>query len=125
MGRSTIVLLILPVVLVQACSRSQSSELPIIDIHNHAQSPSAWGPPPVMACAGEVTFPAPEPGALPSPDRTGRPQNGYNLESAGECDSAAMIQGGMTDEEVMQRTFEMMERYNIVTGVFTGSMDRP
>ena len=75
-----------------------------------------------MACAGEVTFPAPEPGALPSPDRTGRPQNGYNLESAGECDSEFMIQGEMTAEEVMQRTFELMERYNIVTGVFTGSM---
>ena len=122
MRRPTSVLLILPVVLVQACARSQSSQLPIIDIHNHAQSPSAWGPPPVMACAGEVTFPAPEPGALPSPDRTGRPQNGYNLESAGECDSEFMIQGEMTAEEVMQRTFELMERYNIVTGVFTGSM---
>ena len=122
MRRPANVLLILPVFLVQACARSQSSELPIIDVHNHAQSPSAWGPPPVMACAGEVTFPAPEPGALPSPDRTGRPQNGYNLESAEECDSEFMIQGEMTDEEVMQRTFEMMERYNVVTGVFTGSM---
>ena len=124
MRRATSVLLILPVFLVQACARSQSSELPIIDVHNHAQSPSAWGPPPVMACAAEVTFPAPEPGALPSPDRTGRPQNGYNLETAEECDSAFMIQGEMTDEEVMQRTFEMMERYNVVTGVFTGSMAR-
>ena len=27
----------------------------------------------------------------------------------------------MTDEEVMQRTFEMMERYNVITSVFTGS----
>ncbi len=124
MRRPASVLLILPVFLVPACTRSQSSELPIIDVHNHAQSPSAWGPPPVMACAAEVTFPAPEPGALPSPDRTGRPQNGYNLESAEECDSEFMIQGEMTDEDVMQRTFEMMERYNVVTSVFTGSMAR-
>ncbi len=58
---------------------------PIIDVHNHAQSPSAWGSPPVMACAGEVVFPAPERGALPSPDRVGIPQHGYNLESAEEC----------------------------------------
>ena len=62
MRRSASVLLILPVFLVQACARSQSSELPIIDVHLHATGASGFGPPPVPACAAEMTFPAPDPG---------------------------------------------------------------
>ena len=124
MGRPTSVMLILPVVLVQACARSQGSELPIFDVHLHAIGANAFGPPPVPACAVEMTFIAPDPGALPPPDRIGMPRSGYNLESAAECDSDFLLPSPMTDEELIQQTFEMMERYNVVTGVFTGSMAR-
>ena len=124
MGKPTSVMLILPVVLVQACARSQGSEPPIIDVHLHAIRADAFGPPPVPACAVEMTFIAPDPGALPPPDRIGMPQNGYNLESASECDSDFLLPSPMTDEELIQQTFDMMERYNVVSGVFTGSMDR-
>ena len=120
------------VVLVHACAPSPGSEAqdasqltpPIIDLHLHAIGAGAFGPPPVPACAVEMTFPAPDPGALPRGDRIGGPQNGYNLERAEECDSDFMLPSPMTDEELIRQTFDMMERYNVVTGVFTGSMAR-
>src|SRR5687767_11938370 len=89
---------LLPLVSVQACAPSQEGEepegqaearLPIIDVHLHALGANAFGPPPVPACAAELWFTPPDPGALPPPDRG--PGERYDLELVSECDPEFVI----------------------------------
>lgn len=82
--------------------------LPIIDVHVHALSANALGPPPVPTCAEELDY---LPRDLQEP---------YSFEHFADCES--MLQSPTTDEALMERTLELMDRYNIF-GVTSGPID--
>ncbi len=78
---------------------------PIIDMHMHALKADAQGPPPLGMCTPINLFP------------TWDPNGGNYMESFFEmmknppCDDP--VWSPETDEELMQQTFEVMEKYNI------------
>jgi len=91
---------------------------PIIDVHLHAMSAKAYGPPPVPVCAAQMVWRA--------RDQMEAYETGSRLGTAkgnqyAECDSP--IQSASDDNDLMTRTLQIMTRYN-VTGVVSGSMER-
>lgn len=87
--------------------------LPVIDVHLHAMAADAEGPPPLAMCT---------PMAFPSWD----PATPYgavfmNLLKNPPCDDP--IWSPETDDEVRDRTIEVMERLNVY-GVLSGTPDR-
>ena len=78
---------------------------PIIDMHLHAAPAAMAGPPPVPTCAVPSAF-------LPRD-----PKRPFPPAEWAACDR--ILQSPMTDDEVMRRTLEIMEQYNVI-GVTSG-----
>ena len=81
----------------------------IIDVHLHAMAADAFGPPPIPACAAELTF-------LPRD-----PKEEYGFDQFASCVSP--LKSPMTDDELMRRTLQLLERYNVVA-VTSGGVKR-
>lgn len=84
---------------------------PIIDMHLHASTLSEFGTPPPRVCAGdqEIVFPGLD------------PRKTLTLEDAQSCPAPLAAPG--TDEEVLQETLTMLERYNIIRAVTSGPLE--
>lgn len=80
---------------------------PIIDMHLHAYP--AMSETSVPICSADHIW-------LPRD-----PQNPYTIENFANCD--APLQSATTDEELMQRSLELMERFNVI-GVASGEIER-
>lgn len=91
---------------------AQEPPLPIIDIHLHANSASSQGPPPLGFCSPAI-WPTFDPGKQPwgevFADWMKNPP----------CDNP--IWSPMTDDELMKKTLEILERRNII-GVTSGPL---
>ena len=79
---------------------------PIIDMHLHAYS--AWSETSIPQCSTELVF-------LPRD-----PQNPYDVDDLADCDSP--LQSATTDEELMRRSLQIMERFNVI-GVTSGELE--
>ncbi len=105
-------ILLLVAVTLWSTTAAADERLPIIDMHMHAMTADAQGPPPLAMCT---------PMQLPAWD----PANPYGalfLKAAKEpaCDDP--VWSPETDDEVMAQTIEIMQRRNIV-GVLSGPPD--
>jgi len=80
----------------------------IIDVHLHALSATAFGPPPASTCVTPLTFAPRDPREPYGPDRFA------------EC--ATILRSPATDDELLRQTLAMMARYNVV-GVASGPID--
>ncbi|MDX1421100.1 MAG: amidohydrolase family protein [Rubricoccaceae bacterium] len=87
---------------------------PVLDVHLHALAADAQGPPPLGMCTPIPEFPAWDP-ATPYPARF------LALFKEPPCDDP--VWSPMTDDEVMRRTLQVMERRNVY-GVLSGTPDR-
>ena len=87
---------------------------PIIDMHMHAQAPDSQGPPPLAMCVPASEYPSWDPAS-----RYGDAFFG----SMKKPPCSDPIWSPTTDQEMMDRTFAVMERYNIV-GVLGGTPER-
>ncbi len=90
---------------------AQPAQAPIIDMHMHAPHADDQGPPPVWLCPGTV-FPVMQPGGS-WPDTF--------MEFLKRPTCATPISSPMTDRELMDRTFAVMNRRNVY-GVVSGPM---
>jgi hypothetical protein len=88
--------------------------LPIIDMHLHALGANDQGPPPLAMCTPIEVPPAWDP-SLPFGEVF------LNLLKDPSCDDP--VWSPMTDEEVMVRTLDLMERLNVI-GVVSGTAER-
>lgn len=88
-------------------------KLPILDVHLHAMPADAYGPPPLGLCAPFSEFPTWDPS-------TPFPKFFFGMFKQPPCDDP--VWSPETDEEVMNHTIAMMEKYNII-GVVNGSVD--
>lgn len=91
--------------------RAQSLPPPIIDMHLHALTAEAQGPPPMGMCTGLDGFPAMEPG---------RPFADTFMEAFKKPPCEQPIWSPTTARELMERTFAVMKRRNVY-GVTSGS----
>jgi uncharacterized protein len=80
----------------------------ILDVHLHALSANAMGPPPVLTCVTPLTF-------LPRD-----PREPYGKEQFASCER--QLHSPPTDEDLLRKTLEMMARHNVV-GVTSGPID--
>jgi uncharacterized protein len=85
---------------------------PIIDMHLHAAPAASQGPPPLAFCLPVTSSPAGEPG---------RAWTDVFLEWQKSPACAAPIWSATTDDEIMRRTLEILERRNII-GVTSGPL---
>lgn len=90
--------------------------LPIIDMHLHAYTADAQGPPPLAMCTPPEQFPAWDP-ATPYGPVFMEMMKGDPL-----CDDP--LWSPETDEEVLQQTIDAMEQHNVVAGVLSGTPER-
>lgn len=102
------VLVILSVIFVQPRAQSQTNRAPILDVHLHAMAANDFGPPPVATCAEQLIY-------LPRD-----PREPYSRDQFAACGS--MLHSPMTNDDLMRRTFDLMERYNVV-GVASGPIE--
>ena len=102
------VLVILSVIFVQPRAQSQTNRAPILDVHLHAMAANDFGPPPVATCAEQLIY-------LPRD-----PREPYSFDQFAACGS--MLHSPMTNDDLMRRTFDLMERYNVV-GVASGPIE--
>ena len=77
----------------------------ILDVHLHALSARAMGPPPVSTCATPLIF-------LPRD-----PRDPYGTDQFAKCDR--VLRSPATDDELLKQTLAMMARHNVV-GVTSG-----
>jgi predicted TIM-barrel fold metal-dependent hydrolase len=91
-----------------------SQQAPIIDMHLHALSASANGPPPQTICAPFREFPAHDP-------RRPWLETFAGMAEDPPCDNPLV--SPPTDDELMRRTLEVLERRNIIA-VTSGSAAR-
>ena len=94
---------------VSTSAQRSSSARPIIDVHLHALSATAFGTPPASTCATPLTF-------LPWD-----PRDRYGSDRFAEC--ARVLRSPATDSELLAQTLAMMERYHVVRGVASGPID--
>lgn len=87
---------------------------PIIDVHMHALSADAQGPPPLAMCSPAPEYPAWDPAMRYGDQFIGRFK---------KPPCANPIWSPTTDDAVMQRTIAIVERRNII-GVLSGPADR-
>jgi len=102
------VLVILSVIFVQPRAQSQTNRAPILDVHLHAMAANDFGPPPVATCAEQLIY-------LPRD-----PREPYGFDQFAACGSK--LHSPMTNDDLMRRTFDLMERYNVV-GVASGPIE--
>jgi len=76
----------------------------IIDVHLHAMAADAFGPPPIPACAAELTF-------LPR-----NPKEEYGFDQFASCVSP--LKSPMTDDELMRRTLQLLELAGVESADF-------
>ncbi len=88
--------------------------MPIIDMHMHALAADQQGPPPVAICSPFEQFPAWDPA---------RPYGELWLDMLKNPPCADPIWSPKTDEELMDRTLEVMNKYNVI-GVLSGTPHR-
>ena len=107
---------LLSLVLVASCAAgpeelelSQEETLPIIDVHLHAASLRGYESLPVSVCANPTDFPP-----VFDPHESSRSQ-------FVSCPEPLL--SPMTDQELMERTLEALERHNIVAAVTSGSLE--
>ena len=93
---------------------SAQERLPIIDMHLHAYAADAQGPPPLGMCTPIDPFPAWDPA---------QPYGAAFMAMFKKPRCADPVWSPMTDQEVMQKTVEVMARLNIV-GVVCGTAER-
>ncbi len=92
-------------------ARGQSPAPPIIDVHLHSQRASDQGPPPLGLCLPLEAWPVVETGAA-------WPEAFLAFQKEPACSDP--VWSAMTDVELMERTFEIMERRNVI-GVTSGA----
>jgi predicted TIM-barrel fold metal-dependent hydrolase len=97
-----------PIIFICLSLIAQDGKLPIIDMHMHAYPAAAIGPPPTMVCRGTINFPSQQPNE--------------DLTFAKMIECEAPLWSPTTDEEVMNRSLEIMEKYNIF-GVASGPIE--
>jgi uncharacterized protein len=83
----------------------QSSVAPIIDMHLHAEHADNNGPPPVFICAPFSYWPSWDP-------KTGGEAYGERVTKHPPC--AHPLKSAVTDEELMQRTLEILKTHNVI-----------
>ena len=98
--------------LMAAHSPAQSVPPPIIDMHMHALRATGQGPPPVSLCSPPTSYP-------PADQVVGWNATFTSLLKNPPCDNP--LRSPMTDIELMERTFAIMERRNIY-GVASGPL---
>lgn len=99
---------------VQAQAQAQAPNPPVIDMHLHAMAADDQGPPPLAMCTPMADFPARDP-AVPYG------QVFMGMLKAPACEDP--IWSPESDEEVMTRTLDAMQRRNVF-GVLSGSPAR-
>ena len=102
------VLVFFSMVFVQSCAQSQTIRAPILDVHLHAMAANDFGPPPVANCAEQLIY-------LPRD-----PREPYGIDQFAACGSK--LSSPLTNDDLMRRTFDVMERYNVV-GVASGPIE--
>src|SRR5262245_29753321 len=93
-----------------AAQAPKPTPAPIIDVHLHAMPVAAFGPPPAIVCAQQLTYSGYDPRDSIIPDRLT------------VCASAHRIVAPATDEAMLQRTLAILRRYNIAA-MTSGPMD--
>jgi hypothetical protein len=93
-----------------AGATSAQQPLPILDVHVHAMTADAQGPPPLGLCTPINPFPAWDPKA---------PYGATFMAMFKEPPCADPVWSPKTDQELMTQTIELMKRLNIV-GVVSG-----
>src|SRR5690349_21112264 len=88
--------------------QSVPTPVDILDVHLHALSANAFGPPPASTCATPLIFSPRDPREPYGPDRFA------------ECE--AVLRSPATDAELLRETLAMMSRYNVI-GVASGPID--
>lgn len=104
---------ILVILLFIPLSLLSQARLPIIDIHLHATSADAQGPPPLGMCTPINPFPAWDPA---------EPYGAVFMKFFKEPACSDPVWSPMTDEELKLQTLDVMERLNIY-GVVSGSAE--
>ena len=102
------ILVILLAIFVQPRAQSQTNGPPILDVHLHALAANDFGPPPVANCAEQLIY-------LPRD-----PREPYGIDQFAACGSK--LYSPLTNDDLMRRTFDVMERYNVV-GVASGPIE--
>lgn len=100
--------------LLLATSAQAQERLPVIDMHLHAQTADTHGPPPLAMCTPMAPLPAWDPA---------EPYFDVFLAMWKQPACEDPIWSPMTDEEVLARMIEVMERSNVY-GVLSGPADR-
>ena len=108
-------LVLVPVLLLVPLTTLAQERLPIIDMHLHALTADANGPPPLALCVPLLAN-------LPPLDPI-RPWGEVFIESLKDPPCPDPIWSPMTDEGVMQETIEVLQRRNII-GVLSGPPER-
>ncbi|MEP5765119.1 MAG: amidohydrolase family protein [Halieaceae bacterium] len=88
------------------------NRLPILDMHMHAYTADAQGPPPMAMCTPFSPMPAWDPGTPYGPVFM------ETMKFAPPCDDP--LWSSKSDEALLQQSIEMMERFTIVSGVLSG-----
>lgn len=98
--------------LIPALSLAEAAPPPVIDMHLHAIPIDFQGPPPQTICAPYSPFPAWDPNSSYT----------ETFEKYGaKAGCGKQLISPMTADEVMQKTLEVLERYNVI-GVTSGPM---
>jgi len=95
-------------------STAAAAQLPIIDMHLHAEAADSYGPPPMGMCTPLVELPAWDPIG---------PYESVFLRAFREPACPDPVWSPTTDGEVMRQTIEAMDRLNVV-GVLSGTPER-
>lgn len=88
---------------------------PVLDVHLHAMTADAQGPPPLFMCTPIEHFPAVDPG------RQAYPNVFMALMKNPPCDDP--IESPLTDDALLRRTIAQMEAYNVY-GILSGGPER-
>ncbi|MBX2979264.1 MAG: amidohydrolase [Flavobacteriales bacterium] len=110
MSFRTTTLLLLSLPLVAVAQKRQ----PIIDVHLHAMTADAQGPPPLGMCTPIAEFPHWDPSV---------PYVEVFMAMFKEPPCKDPVWSPMTDQELMEQTLSAMEKLNII-GVVSGDLDR-
>jgi predicted TIM-barrel fold metal-dependent hydrolase len=85
-------------------ANAQDVRPPVIDMHLHASAANEQGPPPLAVCTG---------GALVPPHDPARPWAGHFMQLMKNAACADPVSSPLTDEELMRRTLDILERRNV------------
>ena len=94
----------IPCIILGSAALGQEAPPPIIDMHLHAGPADAQGPPPRRICAPLLAFPARDP-------QWTAQQYGAQLQQHEDC--ARPLMSAASDDELMRRTLQVLERRNI------------